>query len=157
MERPTVEDRPETLVIGMSVRTSNNREMIPGEGKIGATWETFQQAGGASSIPGATEDKTMMGVYSDYEKGGDGEYTLIIGAEVTTLDDIPKERVGVRIPAGRYARFDVKGAIPEGLIETWGGIWKYFESSKELKRAFTIDYERFRANGKVAIYVAIRD
>lgn len=156
MEAPTVEDCPERLVIGRKIRTSNDREMIPGEGRIAPTWEAFEEAGGVSAIPNTTDEGVAAGVYSDYDDGGNGEYALVIGAEVTSFDTIPDDHVAIRLPAGRYARFDVDGPVPTGIIETWGRIWNWFESDTELERAFTTDYEVYPSKGAPVIYVAVR-
>lgn len=156
MEPPTVEECPERLVVGRRIRTSNDREMIPGEGRIGATWEAFEEAGGVAAIPNTTDEGTGVGVYTDYDGEGTGEYALVIGAEVTSFDAIPDDHVAIRVPAGRYARFAVDGPVPDGIIETWGRIWNWFESNDELERAFTTDYERYPKGKAPAIYVAVK-
>ena len=51
--------------------------------------------------------------------------------------------------------FEAKGPLPQVIIETWAGVWSFFERSKEFKRAFTTDFEVYRGSDEVAIHIAV--
>ena len=60
-----------------------------------------------------------------------------------------------QIPAGRYARFVVKGHMQRAVAAFWQELW-----SMDLDRAFGTDFEEYRnqdvENAEVHIYVGLR-
>ncbi len=61
----------------------------------------------------------------------------------------------IAVSGGRYLVFEAKGPMPQVIIETWGGVWSFFERSKEFKRAFTTDFKAYRGSDEVAIHIAV--
>jgi predicted transcriptional regulator YdeE len=103
------------------------------------------------------ESPEIIAVYFDYESDHRGQYSLIVGHKVSSLDQTPKDKgIGsVIVRAGRYLRFVVEGPLPAAIIETWQTIWQFFEVTHEYERAYTTDYEVYRDDG-AEIYIAVK-
>ena len=63
----------------------------------------------------------------------------------------------LEIASGDYLVFEAKGEMPQVVIEAWGNVWNYF-SSEDAKhtRAYTSDFEVYKSDSEVAIYIAIK-
>jgi predicted transcriptional regulator YdeE len=144
------------LVVGLRTRTTNRIEAVPETAKISVLWGRFYADQVSDRIPDRLPDSPeVVAVYFDYESDHRGQYSLIVGHKVSSLDHTPKEMGGVLVRAGRYLRFPVEGPIPAALIETWQSIWKFFELSHEYERAYTTDYEVYGSDG-AEIYIAVK-
>jgi predicted transcriptional regulator YdeE/GNAT superfamily N-acetyltransferase len=121
-------------VIGIECRTSN----APAAGlhDIPKHWGKFYQENTVSKIPNKTSNE-VIALYCDYEGDHTGQYSLVIGCPVSSLDDIPEGMVAKAIPGGSYAIFSAVGEHPKTLIETWRQIWQ----QQNLVRTYTGDYE----------------
>ena len=86
-------------------------------------------------------------------------YTVLAGCEISSEGAAEAEKDGLtvkKIPAGRYAKFTVKGEVSKVVEETWTEIW-----NTPLERTFTGDYEEYQedcatGNGTIFIYLAIK-
>ena len=142
-------------VIGVPLRTINKKSAKD----IPPFWESFFNDRTAGRIPNKKSD-TIMAVYTDYEKGKEGAYTLIIGLPVLSLTEIPEGMVGITIPEGKFAHIEVKGDVKTAIPEAWQSIWD--DEKLEEQRAYTFDYEIYdeRAadpnNAIVDIYLALK-
>jgi predicted transcriptional regulator YdeE len=153
---PTAVATNSFLVVGLRTRTTNRIEAVPETAKISALWGRFYADQVSDQIPDRLSDSPeVVAVYFDYESDHRGQYSLIVGHKVSSLDHTPKEMGGVLVRAGRYLRFPVDGPIPAALIETWQSIWKFFELSHEYERAYTTDYEVYGSDG-AEIYIAVK-
>ena len=142
-------------VIGLSVRTRNEDQHITND--IQNLWNTFMAKGIAHKIPNKLED-TLFGVYTDYEYGPNGDYTLTVGCKVSNLEDIPEGMTGTTIQHGNYSQFTAKGDVTKDAIpKAWDKIWK-----TDLNRAFVTDFEVYdhRAvdptNAEVDIFIGVK-
>jgi len=141
MQNYKVIQKPTIMVIGIECRTSNAPEAGPHD--IPKLWEKFNKENIISKIPNK----------ADYTQ----PYSLIIGCQVSSLDDIPKGMVTKTISAGSYAIFPAIGEHPKALIETWSHIWQ----QRNLDRTYTGDYEvygdKFISGSpkEVDVYIAI--
>lgn len=152
----------ELTLVGITARTTNKQEM--GENaKIGALWGRFWSEGIQQSISSgqATVSQNIYGLYSDYEDGANGEYTVLVGCKADGIADSQKDLTAKRLPASRYAVFTTKkGPISKVVIEAWQSIWRLSADSK-LKRTFSGDFELYDErsadpeNAQVDIYIAI--
>jgi predicted transcriptional regulator YdeE len=144
------------LVVGLRTRTTNRIEAVPEMARIGALWRQFYADDVSSRIPHRIpEAPEIVAVYFDYESDHRGQYSLIVGHKVSSLDHAPKGMGGVLVPGGRYLRFPVDGPLPTALIETWQSIWKFFDLSHEYERAYATDFEVHRPND-VEIFVGVK-
>ena len=142
-------------VIGVPLRTAYKTAAKD----IPPFWESFLSDRIAERIPGKKSD-AIMAVYTDYEKGKEGAYTLIIGLPVLSLTEIPDGMVGITIPEGKFAQIEVKGDIKTAIPAAWQSIWD--DEKLEEQRAYTFDYEVYdeRAadpnNAIVDIFLALK-
>lgn len=115
---PRVVQQSGFIVIGISARTSNAKEMTA-DGMIGKQWTRLMQEGLLAKIPNRA-DHTIVAVYTDYANDHSGEYTYILGAKVTSAKDVPAGMVAKKVPAGKYVVFtSEKGPAPKVVPETW--------------------------------------
>jgi predicted transcriptional regulator YdeE len=145
---------PGKIVMGVQRRTSN------ADGRsikdIPACWQDFLSLKMASKIPYRAKTQAMFAVYSDYERDWTGEYSYLIGSEVTRADRIPDGLAVVRIPAQTYAIFTATGQMPDAILGVWVSVW-----GTKLPRTYTFDFEQYdarftRPDKKEAdVYVAV--
>ena len=158
---PKIVEEPGFTVVGISTRTTNAKEMS-GKGVIGQQWDRFMKEGLLSKIPNKV-DSNILAVYTDYESDANGAYTLLLGARVSSADNVPPGMVAKKVPAGRYAVFtSEKGFVGKVVPETWRGIWAVPKSAPGGNRAYQADFEVYdqRAadpqNAQVDIYIGIK-
>lgn len=137
------------IVAGVSARTSNNSPDM--YSTIGGLWQKLYR-GIAQSMKNRA-NKKAIGLYCDYNE--DGTYTVLTGCEVTA--DPQDGNLDVKtIPAGRYAKFTVKGDVAKAVGDSWSEIW-----NTPLERTFTGDFEEYQEDcdgksGTIFIYIAIK-
>jgi predicted transcriptional regulator YdeE len=158
---PKIVEEAGFKVVGIAARTSNAKEMS-GQGVIGKQWERFLKDGLLSKIPNR-EDSNILAVYTDYESDANGDYTFILGAKVSSADNIPSGMVLKKVPGGKYAIFTSERGLVEKVVpETWAHIWSLPKSAPGGDRAYRADFELYdgRAadprNAQVDIYVGIK-
>ena len=134
MENYKVIQKPSLMVIGIMCRTSNAPDAGPHD--IPKLWEKFYKDNTISIIPNKSSNE-VIALYCDYEGDYTQPYSLVIGCQVSSFDDIPNGMVAKTIPGGSYAIFPAIGEHPKTLIESWGCIWKH----PNLDRTYTGDYE----------------
>lgn len=93
------ENLKEFLVVGIEARTSSVREMT-GEGIIGKQWQRVMQDRLVENIPNRI-GQNLYSVYSDYESDARGEYSFLIGVQVSRADAVPSGLVSKKILGGR--------------------------------------------------------
>lgn len=142
----------EKVTVGITARTNN---MSPDMGMIiGGLWGKFYEGGIYGQIKDKSSEKSL-GIYSDYEDNEMGDYNITVACQVESTEKLPEGTVIKVIPAGRYARFVVKGRMQSAVAEFWQKLWKM-----ELDRAFTSDFEEYQnddpQNTEVHIYIALK-
>lgn len=154
-------NQTEFIVIGISTRTSNAKEMS-GEGVIGKQWERFMKEGVLGKIPNKVDSNTLA-LYTDYQSDVTGEYTFTLGARVSSAEKVPPGMAAKKVPAGRYAVFtSEKGLVGQVVANTWRRIWATPKSAAGGDRAYRADFEVYdqRAtdpkDAQVEIYVGIK-
>lgn len=143
----------ERVFAGIAATTSND---APDMGtKIGGLWQKLY-SGVAQSMKHRVNAKAI-GLYCDYQPNG--EYTVLAGCQIQNEKASDAEACGLTVktvPAGRYAKFVVKGGVQEAVANAWGEIW-----TTPLERTFTGDYEEYQEDcaggaGTIFIYIAIK-
>lgn len=147
-------------VIGIAERTSNAAE-FSGKGKIGPLWKRFFDEEILTKIPHKA-DNAIIALYYDYESNKDGAYTILIGARVTSTQEIPLGMVHCHVPAQKYAVFTTeRGIVWQQVVKTWQFIWQ-FEDESKLNRSYVVDYQLYDQrsmnpnDGVVDIYIGIK-
>ncbi|MBP1991101.1 effector binding domain-containing protein [Paenibacillus eucommiae] len=110
-----------------------------------------------------TNGNAIFGCYTDYENGAFGEYTILLGASVSSLANIPEGMAVTTLPAARYAVFTTaKGPMNKVVIEAWQAIWQWSAAVTDLERTFTGDFELYDErssnpeDAQVDIYIAVQ-
>lgn len=142
----------EKTVVGVSARTNNFAPDI-GE-KIGGLWSKFYQSGIYSSIENKKNEKAL-GIYTEYAGDEKEDYTIVVACEVEKADVIPDTAIKTKIPAGKYAKFEIIGDVKKDVSEFWSQLWKM-----DLPRSFVCDFEEYEndnmENSKVNIYIGLK-
>lgn len=140
--KKTIEKRDEIKLVGLKVRTNNLGEMNPLTMKIGPTVMRYFGEQWGDKIPHRKNPGTTLCSYSEYESDHTGDYSYLIGEEVTSFDNIPEGLSKFTIPAQNYAKFTTNpGIMPLVCIDAWQKIWAMSES--ELARAYLADFELY--------------
>lgn len=148
----TTKDVNQKYFIGLELRT-NNKE-------CSSTMPAHKQKFFGENILGKIPNKVGNGIfalYTDYEGDYTGDYSWILGCEVSSLDNVPEGLVGKVIPASKYAVFTTKGEFPQGLIAVWQEVWK-----SSFLRSYTSDFEVYpndfdpQKNPEVKVYIGAR-
>jgi predicted transcriptional regulator YdeE len=127
-------------VAGWQVRTNNADEMS-GNGKIGALWQRIMSQNLAVQIPNRT-DGALIVVYSNYASDEKGEYDYLVGARVSSVENLPAGMIWKKVEPGAYAVILTdKGQMPGVLQYAWARIWKMTPAELGARRAFVTDYE----------------
>ena len=143
----------EKILFGLSATTSNTSEDM-GQ-VIGGLWENFYKNGINEKLKNRVNDFSI-GLYSDYA----GEnYLVTVGNEVSSEEDdklIKNYNLTKKIiPAGKYARFSIRGNMVTAVAEAWQQIWEM-----NLDRSFVADFEEYKNveidDAEIDIYVALK-
>lgn len=90
------------------------------------------------------------GLYYEYESDYKGDYTLCVAIEEANESSIT-------IPEdATYEIYKVNTDDEEGIFATWNEIWKKEEEGK-INRAYTVDFEKYYPDGRIDIYIAVKD
>jgi predicted transcriptional regulator YdeE len=153
---PELRTRDEFAVIGIGTRTSNTTETSGSEAKIPGLWNEYFVTVVPDRIPNKSKDHSTLAVYTNYESDHTQAYSLVVGRQVSTLEQIPEGMIGLRIPAGRYLVFSANGPLPEGIVAAWARIWEYFQENREYTRAYSSDFEIYGIDSNSAeIFIAV--
>jgi len=83
-------------------------------------------------------------------------YSVVLGYQVPSLEDVPPGLRGLYVPCGKYLVFSTE---PQKLAQAWTDIQNYFTQPGKPQRAFTYDYEEYFCQNapcdEVRIYVAL--
>lgn len=141
----------EKNVAGFSARTNNSS---PEMGTvIGGLWQKLYLPENFSEITDRKNEKAL-GIYTDYSSDEQGDYTVMAAFEVKS--DAPQAGFELRkIPAGRYAKFIVKGNMHSAVRDFWEKLW-----GMGLERSFVCDFEEYQnadpENAEIHIYIGLK-
>lgn len=142
----------EKIVAGLTARTSNNDENMTKV--IGGLWQQFYTDKIYNSIM-HKKNNCSIGLYSNYETDVNGKYDVTVCCEVSDAENLP---VGVEvktIPAGKYAKFIVRGHVQKAVAEFWAKLW-----SMNLDRRYGYDFEEYQGDSdmescEIHMYISI--
>lgn len=136
-------------LVGLTARTGNTDPDC--KKIIGSLWQEFMGKGIGESLKNKSNDY-YIGLYSDYDFEN-MTYDVTIGAEVTENGNTQLSTKS--IPAGKYARFKIKGDVVKDVANAWEEIWQM-----PLERTFTGDFEEYISNvddvAEIYIYIALK-
>jgi predicted transcriptional regulator YdeE len=144
---------PGKRLAGVSARTTNAIE-ISGKGCIQGLWNIYFAS---EHLP--APEAVRYGCYTDYTDGITGEYTILVGHEVSPNESVPEGLDDILLPPATYAVFTSrKGPMAEVVGEAWGAVWAW---EKQSDRTFTGDFELYDERSlnpesvQVDIYIAV--
>lgn len=142
----------EKTVVGLAERTNN---FSPDMGRIiGNLWSGFFGKGVYGEIQNKSNEKTL-GVYTEYAGDAQDDYTILVACEVTKAVDAPEDTVVRTIPAGKYAKFVVRGNVQQAVGQFWAELWKM-----NLPRTFVADFEEYQDrnmdDAEVHVYIGLK-
>lgn len=142
----------EKTVAGISERTNN---ASPDMGRvIGGLWERFYGTGIYAGIQGKVNEKAL-GIYSAYEDDEKGDYDITVGCETIKNERKAEGTVSLTIPAGRYAKFIVKGNMHTAVSQFWQELWQM-----NLDRTFICDFEEYQNSdmeqAEIHMYIGVK-
>ena len=135
-------------VTGISVRTKNADEINPSTAKIGSLWEKFY----AELAPKLDQNSHIYGLYINYESDQTGSFDIVACSDSLTVNNLEKHQIN----AGKYLKFEGAGDMPQAVVDLWQEVWGYFSSDGcEHTRAFTTDFELYKNEKEIEIYISI--
>jgi len=145
-------------IIGISIRTTNENGQASKD--IETIWGKFWDEKIVEQIPNKLNEN-IFAVYTDYETDFKGAYTTIIGLAVSSLENIPKDFVGITIKKATYRKFVSKGKMPEAVVKTWMEILgnHKLNQTRAYRVDFTIHGEKYY-NGdaaEVATFISVKE
>ena len=142
----------EKTINGLSVTTDNASEMDPNQGKIGALWQTFDEAVPVDYKNG----ERVYGVYSDYESDHTGKFTVLAGFDGASFPS-NSNLEPIIIPEANYLVFKHKGEMPQIAIDAWTEVWNYFSQDKvEYQRLYSTDFEFYPNGNEIEVHIAVK-
>ncbi len=147
LERKTVQ--------GLTKRTTNENGQAASD--IGTLWQHYITGGYPVQMTNAKNEKAI-GLYMNYESDYTKPYTFMCGKEI--VDDgtsVSEDVTNFIIPAGKYAKFTIKGHMQQAVAEAWAQIWKM-----HLNRTYVADFEEYHNdsqdinNQTIDIYIGIK-
>jgi len=146
-------------VVGIKISTSKSNESNPETALIPALWQQYFSENIVEQIQNKLDESNPLGVYTEYDDEHRGHYSVMVGQEVSALENITDELVGLEIPAGRYLIFSEEGDMPAVIFSLWQKILNYFSDHKNCQRAFTTDFEFYSndSSSKIEIYIAVKE
>ncbi|WP_158545290.1 AEC family transporter [Bremerella cremea] len=154
---PKLEPVEAMRIAGISVRTSNRKEMAPETGQIPLLYQKYEADQIDQLIPSPVNTKQRIAVYADYESDQSGKFTILLGRQVPADAEIPDQLDKVRIHRGNYLHFTGEGEMPAVVPQTWEKIWNYFAESTSHTRTYEADFEIYdeASPNRVDIFIAV--
>ncbi|MBI1249640.1 hypothetical protein GC197_17585 [bacterium] len=161
LEEAMVEPRLESVeamrIVGISVRTTNRKESNPETAKIPKLYEKYDTERVDSLIANPANPQRRIAVYADYDSDQAGEFTILIGREISPDADIADPLDKTRIHKGKYLHFVGEGKMPQVVRDTWEKVWKFFEEDTKYSRSYEADFEIYDQAypNRVDIFIAV--
>lgn len=144
-------DLPKKIIAGCSARTNNSSPDM--SAVIGGVWQKFYSDDVYANIPYKLNEKAL-GIYTDYENNENGDYTVMAGCEVSQKDITGNFEV-CTIPAGKYAKFVIRGHMQKAVADFWQELW-----NMKLDRSYVCDFEEYQNSSiddcEIHIYIGLR-
>lgn len=127
-------------VIGIVIRTTNKAAIV--DGTIQKLWQQFFIESILSKIPNKV-DNAIVALYYDFENDKNGQYNILIGAKVSSINEVPVGMVAQNVPAQKITVF-LSETGPRGsvVLDLWKKIWS-LEDQGKLEKTYIADYELY--------------
>ena len=142
----------EKVVAGIGARTNNQSPDMTAV--IGGLWQKFYGEGYYAELP-YKKNLKAMGIYTDYATDHNGDYLAMVACEVKQAESMPEGVMIRQYPAGKFAKFIVKGHMQTAISEFWSQLW-----DMELDRTYIYDFEEYQddhvEDTEIHIYIGIK-
>lgn len=131
-------------LVGITTRTNNATVFAvdPATNPIAATVQKYFHNQLANKINNRKNPGITFCVYTNYESDMNGDYTYLIGEEVTNFDSLSEGFETLAIPAQNYAKFtNQPGPMPDVCVNMWQKIWQMNDDELGGKRSYIADFE----------------
>ncbi len=110
---PEIIDKDSFNVVGLEIKTS----LVDGQfmEDVSNLIERALSSLVLDEVPNRVHPEEILGISLNLQ--GDGTYTFILGAEVTSVGEVPEGTIVNTIPAEKYAVFKAVGEMPFALME----------------------------------------
>ena len=131
----------------------------PTKAKIPNLWKRFFSERILDKVPNKVNPNKVFAVYSEYDSDEYGEYTFILGTEVSEFSNIPEGMIGKTIQQSNYEmRESEDGPFKEVVPKIWKTVWK--DNTLRDRRKFETDFESYELDteetkGKVKLFVGV--
>jgi len=149
----------EFYIIGITIRTTNKAAI--NNGTIKNLWQQFFTQSILSKIPNKINHE-LVALYYDFENDKNGEYTVLLGARVSSIDEIPTGMTAQIVSTQKREVFiSEQGPVGQVCFELWKKIW-ILEDEKKLDRRYIADYELYDErsqdpqNAQLTIHIGIK-
>ncbi|SMF47413.1 GyrI-like domain-containing protein [Pseudobacteriovorax antillogorgiicola] len=145
-------------VVGIAARTSHRTENSS-KAKIPHLWKRFFAERILEKIPNRVNPQKVFAVYTEYDSDEYGEYTFILGTEVSEFRNIPEGMIGKTIKQDNYEMIQSEdGPFREVVPKVWKKVWK--NDKLREKRKFETDFESYEIGdqnqkGTVKLFVGV--
>ncbi len=143
-------------VIGIAVRTSYDIENSI-KRKIPLLWQRFYEERCFDKIPNKAESTKIYAIYSEYNPDEFGEFTFVLGMEVSDFSHIPEGMIGKTISSANYQVHESEqGPFAEVAPKAWDDVTEQKELQQH--RQYDTDFEAYdfgKDSGKMKIFVGI--
>jgi predicted transcriptional regulator YdeE len=151
-----IQEKEALTIVGISLRTTNENGQAMKE--IPEFWHKFMENNIRDRISGII-NHNIYALYTDYVSDHTKPYSMILGYEVSSLDNIPEDLTVKIIPTAKYVKFTAKGDLTkDAMYNSWKEIWN---SESVLNRAYTTDVEVYGkkaidpTNGEADIFISV--
>lgn len=141
-----LEKKPELKVIGYELKTSNKDGRSQRE--IPALWEQYLGNKGYDKIPNQVHQESMieLGMCTDFNLES-GDFTYIIGTEVTSFDNAESDMVCRTFPEATYAVFTTPKVPHKDMVssihQTWNAIFSEWFPHSGYEHAGVVEFELY--------------
>ncbi len=143
-------------IVGVSIRTTNKD--YKSQDDIAKLWEIFFRNKSYETIPNKVSNDIYC-IYTDYETDYTGEYTTLLGYQVSTLEGMPTNLnlVIKEFPESKYYKYISEGELPYAVAKTWAHIWE-----SNINRRYLADFDVYGEeakdpkDAKITTYLSIK-
>lgn len=144
-------DLADFTVVGRSTKAQNNPE---GFQAIGHLWQEFFSAGASQQISNRQTDD-VIALYHGYEGDATAPYHLTLGAKVTEPSKEIDQLSCRHVPSATYEVFRLADQTGLDAAQVCITLWQHIWQQTQLKRAYTFDFEQYKTDGSVEVYIAV--
>ncbi len=141
-------------IAGISVRTNNKNGKSQKD--IMELWKEWFDDEVGSMITNRVSDNIYC-VYTEYDSDHSGDYTVILGYEVSKFDGLLDELVKIDIKPCSYREFISNGKVPDVVADVWNNIW----NSESIGRSYATDFDLYigdnMENMEVRTYISMKE